>query len=193
MTLIFDFDGTICDSLDMASSIINTYLAKYTLPKTSSAEIKRLGLKGLISKYKLSIIQLGKLVPWGRRQISQKIPQLEVFPDLPRVLHTLARKHSLGIITTNSSQNVRKFLQLKHLENVFSFIDDSPDIFGKHHKLTSHKGDYYIGDETRDVEAAKKAGIKSIAVTWGYESRLLLLAAKPDIIISRPVQLIKKI
>ena len=47
----------------------------------------------------------------------------------------------------------------------------------------------YIGDESRDVKAAKKAGVKSIAVAWGFEGRKLLEMARPDKIIDKPSQL----
>ena len=50
---------------------------------------------------------------------------------------------------------------------------------------------YYIGDETRDIEAAKKQGVKTVAVTWGAESRELLKKATPDKIISNPRDLLK--
>lgn len=38
----------------------------------------------------------------------------------------------------------------------------------------------YIGDETRDVEAAKKAGIRSGVVSWGYSHPDKLISMKPD-------------
>jgi phosphoglycolate phosphatase-like HAD superfamily hydrolase len=47
------------------------------------------------------------------------------------------------------------------------------------HKLDPSKV-FYIGDETRDIEAAKKAGIKSIAVTWGYNTKAILDNSNPD-------------
>jgi len=39
----------------------------------------------------------------------------------------------------------------------------------------------FVGDKTRDIEAAKKAGIRMAAVTWGYNSRRSLDAMKPDL------------
>ena len=45
---------------------------------------------------------------------------------------------------------------------------------------------YYIGDETRDIDAAKKNGVKSIAVTWGYNSEQVLLKYKPSFIAQKP-------
>ncbi|HCB75650.1 MAG TPA: HAD family hydrolase, partial [Sphingomonas bacterium] len=37
-----------------------------------------------------------------------------------------------------------------------------------------------IGDETRDIEAAQRCGIRSGAVHWGYAHREALAAVGPD-------------
>jgi phosphoglycolate phosphatase-like HAD superfamily hydrolase len=47
----------------------------------------------------------------------------------------------------------------------------------------------YIGDESRDVEAARESGIKVISVTWGYNSREALSAHRPDFIAETPDEL----
>ena len=47
----------------------------------------------------------------------------------------------------------------------------------------------YVGDETRDVEAARKAGVQIIAVGWGLNSRASLLLQNPDFIVDSPEEL----
>ena len=42
-----------------------------------------------------------------------------------------------------------------------------------------------IGDETRDIEAARAAGIACGAVTWGYAARQALIDRKPDLVFER--------
>jgi phosphoglycolate phosphatase len=44
----------------------------------------------------------------------------------------------------------------------------------------------YVGDETRDVEACKKVGIKIIGVTWGLHTPKALKKAGADYIINKP-------
>jgi phosphoglycolate phosphatase-like HAD superfamily hydrolase len=41
------------------------------------------------------------------------------------------------------------------------------------------------------VEAAKKAGLLSAAVTWGFNSELLLKSRGPDFIINKPLEILK--
>jgi phosphoglycolate phosphatase-like HAD superfamily hydrolase len=84
---------------------------------------------------------------------------------------------------------------------MIDFVFSGSSIFGKHvvlqelikkHGLKKEET-VYIGDEVRDVEASKKAGIKAIAVTWGYNTRKALETAKADIVVDKPAELIKAI
>ena len=49
----------------------------------------------------------------------------------------------------------------------------------------------YVGDEERDIIASKKARIKNIAVTWGFNSKEKLSREKPDYIVDSPMQIIE--
>ena len=51
----------------------------------------------------------------------------------------------------------------------------------------------YVGDETRDIEAAKRAGFISIGVPWGYDSLRLIQKSCPDFIAETPRQLLSDI
>jgi phosphoglycolate phosphatase-like HAD superfamily hydrolase len=51
----------------------------------------------------------------------------------------------------------------------------------------------YIGDETRDIAAAKKAGVKSMAVSWGFNSKDVLASSNPDVLLEQPKDLLNSI
>jgi phosphoglycolate phosphatase len=46
-----------------------------------------------------------------------------------------------------------------------------------------------VGDSVTDMESARNAGFRSVAVTWGYHDREQLAAARPDGWVERPDQL----
>lgn len=188
--LIFDFDGTICDGLQPAIDIMNKFLAETHHPPTSLEEIRRVGFQKLYSQKHVSRVELVKFLLLGRRMMVEKIPRLKSFSGLPTVLKQLSLHHTLGIITSNSSTNVKLFLAANKLDPYFSFIDDSLNLFGKDKKIKRHRCDFYIGDETRDIEAARKAGVKCIAVSWGFESPEILSAHHPDFLVTSPSQLL---
>ena len=104
----------------------------------------------------------------------------------------------MGILTSTSEENVRKFLKKNKLE-LFDFIYSGSSIFGKHKVMKSllkkqklkRKEVIYVGDETRDIEAAKKAKVKIISVTWGFNTKQILKKQKPDFLIDKPKELMK--
>jgi phosphoglycolate phosphatase len=51
----------------------------------------------------------------------------------------------------------------------------------------------YVGDETRDIEAAKKANVQVIAVSWGFNSPEALARENPNFLIDHPWELLEVI
>lgn len=49
---------------------------------------------------------------------------------------------------------------------------------------------FFVGDETRDIEASQKAGIRVAAMTWGFASRSSLEAMQPDFMFENAGQLV---
>ena len=50
---------------------------------------------------------------------------------------------------------------------------------------------WMVGDTEIDVATGQKAGMGSVAVTWGFRSRETLLAAKPDRLVDHPSELLE--
>lgn len=195
MLIIFDFDGTLADSLEVYTKALNeTFGTKYTPHK-----IRQKGTVKIIKEMNIPRFLLPLYILKARQKINKLITKISLFEDMPSVLKKLHTKHELAIVTSNSKQNVISILKKHNLENKFELIEDSLVYFGKYKKIKKviRKLNYplnevfYIGDETRDIEAAKKAGIRSIAVTWGFEEEKLLKKAHPSLIIKKPVDLLK--
>ena len=82
-----------------------------------------------------------------------------------------------------------------------TFIYSGTTLFGKHKVINQLlKQDHwereaivYVGDETRDIEAAKKSKIKMIAVSWGFNSKEVLAAHTPDFLVNHPKELLEEI
>ena len=52
---------------------------------------------------------------------------------------------------------------------------------------------YYVGDDSVDVEAAYHAGVSSVGVGWGISSLFGMSSTAPDILVSEPSELARKI
>ena len=70
------------------------------------------------------------------------------------------------------------------LADEFNFRKINDDEINTLRHLTSQA--FYIGDETRDIEAAKASNINSIAVTWDFNSEIVLLEHEPHFIARKP-------
>ncbi|MDD8027901.1 MAG: HAD hydrolase-like protein, partial [Acidobacteriota bacterium] len=78
--------------------------------------------------------------------------------------------------------------------DVFDFIHSESNFFGKNRALNhlvrtrGLKPDkvIYVGDEARDIEACRRVSITVIAVSWGFQSRDMLLAQRPDYLVDSP-------
>jgi len=191
MHLTFDFDGTICDSMSVYYELAEKYCLENHLDVINLDIARQLGLKGLISHYHLSPLKIARIILWGRPLLVQAYTKLPLFPGVAEVLQKLAQHHTLGLITSTELNPVLSNLKNHQIYNLFSYVDAGVDLFGKSHKLKKHPVDYYIGDETRDIEAAQKVGCKSVAVTWGFETENLLAASHPDIVAHSPADLLK--
>lgn len=48
----------------------------------------------------------------------------------------------------------------------------------------------YFGDSASDIEAGRNAGMKTVAVSWGYQPHERLMAARPDHVIETPAEML---
>lgn len=202
MTLIFDFDGTLVDSLNFIIRVFNHLADKFHFRKIHENDIpyiRDLNSKELIQYLQIPFYKIPKILSLARRLFRKDIKELTPFPNLNEVLFTLKQNISeFGIVTSNSKENVSAWLQHQKMDSLFNFIHVESTYFGKKkslekiihaHGINKSKA-CYIGDETRDIEAAKQCEIYSVAVTWGFNSEKTLLSCHPDYLARQPEDLL---
>ncbi|MDY6852295.1 MAG: HAD-IA family hydrolase [Thermodesulfobacteriota bacterium] len=201
-TLVFDFDGTVADTITAYGEAWNIAAESMKLKQITPDEISRLRDQkpGDILRYLgLSKLRLPLAAKRMRQELNKNIESLQYFPGMKKALASLkTRYNSLGILTSNSKENVTAFLKNRDLE-VFDFIYSGSRIFGKSavlkfllkkHKLAA-KDVVYICDEVRDIEAARKVKIKVVAVSWGFNSGLILEKERPEALVHEPGELVE--
>ena len=192
--IIFDFDGTLANSLDINVEVAKQILNSPTINSLSSSDIeslKTLTIKELTKKLNIPLYKIPYLINKIRKETTTKSHLLRPFEDIKPLIHELiARKYILGILSSNSKKNIELFLQNNHL-NRFSFISAGANLLSKEKKMSRLKQKYalnrenslYIGDEIKDIQAANNTDIPIIAVTWGYNSKKSLQKYKPTYIV----------
>jgi phosphoglycolate phosphatase len=203
--IIFDFDGTIADTFDTVVTIGNNLAIEYGYRKFEFEDIvkfRNFTSREVVQKSGVSLFHLPFLLKQVKKRLNTKIACLMPIAGMKEVLLELNRQgHKLGIITSNSPENVNLFLENNGLKSAFAFTISGTTLFGKHRIINSclkqHHFDpaqvIYVGDETRDIEAARKSKIKSLSVSWGFNFREVLSKHKPDFLIDRPSQLLEAI
>lgn len=201
--IIFDFDGTLADTLDALVSITNHLALEFGYRSTTPEEIpklRNLSSREIVRLSGVSIFKLPFLLRRIRDNLHGKIQGLNLIPGIKEALIQLKKEgNCLGILTSNSEENVRVFLEKHGIQDLFSFVYSENSLFSKDRSIRKlMKKNHlrpeeiiYVGDETRDIDAAKKIHVKVIAVTWGFNSRQVLAQYKPDFLIHQPSELIE--
>lgn len=197
--IIFDFDGTIADTFKLSIGIFEKMTKR---DKTfTDEEIERLrSLTGL------HVLQELHIKPWivpfmlirGRTMMRRSLPSIEVFDGVKLLIADL---HNAGtplfITSSNSTSNIMEFLRERGMDQYFIRVYGNVGLFGKARVLrkvmTGNRLDpartTYVGDETRDIDAAKRVGIRIVSVGWGFNSATLLKTHDPDALANTTAEL----
>ncbi|BCU79223.1 HAD-IA family hydrolase [Luteolibacter sp. LG18] len=197
-TFIFDFDGTLADTLEESRLIYNRMAPDYGLREVTQDEIhhlRHLSLKELLDHLDIPKRRVPSLLARGTTLMRANISKLPLIPGMAEVLPQLrTQARSFGILTSNATANVDLFLRAHGLRDLFDFISSTSKLTGKAKHLRAIRKTFsldagemvYVGDEIRDIKASKKAGIPVAAVTWGFNSAESLAGENPEHILSRP-------
>jgi phosphoglycolate phosphatase len=200
--IIFDFDGTIADTVDALVTIANRLALEFGYVPINSQELailRNLTAREIIKYSGVSLLKIPFLVKKVKGELKHKIPEIKPINGINSALIELHNQgYHLGIITSNSQENVNEFLKCHNLDALFGFIYSGVTIFGKttiinnvlRQKQFKPEAVIYVGDETRDIESAKKANIKVVAVSWGFNSSEALGKQHPDFLIHHPQELL---
>lgn len=205
MYFIFDFDGTLVDSFMASIEIYNLLAEKNNFNKIEHSKIedvKNISAFDLIRTLNIPFYRLPTMLYHAQKNMSKSIHTLPPFFNIKEMLNTLHESGcKIGILTSNSKENVDLWLKLNGIASYFTFIHSERNLFGKDYALKKIFRTYnidkdeavYIGDEARDIEAAKKLNMKSIAVTWGFNTEQFLLKQNPDYIARTPQDIVSLI
>ena len=184
---IFDFDGTLFDSIDDVVICLNEALSKHGFPTLTHDEyVKRLGgnideIVSLVLKDKNTAenIELVKDAYWEIYGASPKENTLP-FDDVKEVLVELQEKGVLLAIHSNRGPDSIKHFINKYWPDIdFAAIEGHNPAYPskprpcavkrmrRKFKVTKDE-QIYIGDSSTDIETAKNAEIDCLIVKWGY-------------------------
>src|SRR5512145_1930004 len=188
---IFDFDGTLADSFPWVVSVLGQLADEFHFERIGNDEVealRRMGARQILQKHHVPFWKILPMANRVRRLMAEHIQHIPKFEGIDELLREVASCGlALGIVTTNAYENVCQVLGPENARLIqFYECDVSP--FGKPGRLKKilrksgmcpHEV-IYIGDELRDLEAARRVKIPFGAVAWGYTHPDTLKAHAPQ-------------
>lgn len=191
--LIFDLDGTLADSFPWFVSSLNDVADAFRLRRVPEDEIEPLrhsDAREIIHRLGVPAWKLPMIARHMRKLKTGKLNEIGLFPGVDTMLRTLKDGGTkLALVSSDHEANARVLLGDENAA-LFSDYDCSAGLFGKVKKFrrvmrragVAPNRVLAIGDEARDLEAARAAGIHFAAVTWGYTAPEKLRALGPDVV-----------
>ena len=191
--LIFDWSGTLCNDIDL--------IYETTMRVFERFGVKRISLEKYLREFEQPHMNFYNRYIKNVTKEEQTKAFLEImdivkdkrptlYPSVPETLSLLANKNTgMAILSAAPQKEIEAVLSEYKLLNFFNCIiaeihdkrdailEIVPTIFNREETAN-------VGDLVHDIEAGKKARIKTIAVCWGYDSREKLLSANPDFLIN---------
>jgi HAD superfamily hydrolase (TIGR01509 family) len=192
--VLFDWDGTLIDSYGADSSAYLAMFRELGIPW---------GLEELAQHYSPNwyrVYRAARLprARWDdadrawRRQYAKHSPRL--MAGARQVLTRLGRLHHLGLVTSGDRDRVMRQLRAFRLTRMFGArvcSGDTPErkphpaplrLALKQLRLEPSEC-VYVGDSPEDLEMAKSAGVRAIAVLGPFPTEKKLRAARPDFLL----------
>lgn len=198
--IIFDVDGTLADSFDYVADFLAAEAGMQPLTTKQKEPLRGLSMTSMAKLLGYHWWDGPRLFFKGRRRMQQSVRDWRAFEGMPELIARLnGDGHELYVLSTNSLRNVKYFLQSQRIYQYFVQVYGGVGIFDKapalrllvrEQNLDLHNA-VYVGDELRDVGAAKAVNMRVVAVSWGFASRDHLESAQPTALADTPAELLR--
>ena len=196
---IFDFDGTLVDTAPWFFATLNAVARRHGFRTVDEAEgeaLRALPTRAILARLEVPFWKIPGIARELRAQALAEEAAIPLFPWVPGLLSDLTGAGiTLAIASSNGEALIRHKLgtAMRHVAH----LSAGTSLFGKPERLrrllaasrTAGADTCVIGDEIRDVDAARQIGARSIAVTWGLANQAGLQSASPDLLVTRHADL----
>ncbi|MEI7928836.1 MAG: HAD-IA family hydrolase [Verrucomicrobiales bacterium] len=199
--LIFDLDGTLVDSLRGIATSLNLALADHGKPGHPVAAVRGFignGARELVTKalgHPASDLEIDALErSFKNHYAANWAAGTDVFPGVPALLKRLsAAGHRLAVLSNKPHDFTVEIVCRLFPDIAFDAVlgqrpnvPRKPDPAGALEIARAFQlppaACVMIGDSTMDLETGERAGMYTVAVTWGYHDAGDLLGARPDVV-----------
>ena len=203
MLLHFDYDGVLVDSFDQLLSAFQRAAADTGLGRPPTRDdfetIEDLNAAGLAALLGVPGPDIERYTRRTHALLEAEGYEPPMFPGIPDLLSALSERHTIVIVTSNYDHLVRQGLARNSVDACVSLVLDATRPGTKSAKIghalqrfgvPPHEA-FMIGDTRGDIRHGRAAGVRTAAVTWGYQSRATLTKEAPNHIVDSPGELLQ--
>lgn len=196
--VLFDFDGTLVDTVDLIMSSFR-HTTQQVLGRTLSDEElgKDIGIPLLAQMAIFDPDRAEELtIEYRRHNLAVHDDLIKEYPGVKETLEIIKQQElPIAVITSKMRSMAMRAVDLFEMEHYFEFLIAADDV--EKHKpdpypllVAAKRLDIdpascvYIGDSPHDIAAANSAGAASVAALWGAFPAEKLMASNPDYALS---------
>ena len=197
--LLLDFDGVLVESLDVYEQTVTECLKAMGMPIVKEREdflkLFDINFYEALTQRGVNLEQFARnaepiLKTVHVRRIVPFLPVCSAFASFPASI-------SIAIISSNSAETITAVFNSWEIAPFYKEIWGSEFRYSKQEKIALAIKTFnakpadaiYVGDTVGDIIEANMAGVKAMAVTWGWHSHNRLKQANPDFLVDTPEEL----
>lgn len=198
--VMFDYDGVIVDSLEFfTSDFIEACRENHFYDFNTQEDLMELfedNVYKAMMRHGLSVETIDKILSSFEQKENKHLDDLRVFDGIADTMRRISEKNKIVVITSNLSNATMEVLK----KNGINFIEDVIGADVEKSKIKKIQRTisrypflpaYYVGDTVGDIIEGRKAGVKTIGVTWGWHDVVRLKKANPDFIVYSQEELVE--
>lgn len=203
-SVIFDLDGTLADTLDDLANALNEALTELGYAAQDGASVRAMigdGMPSLVARAANTDddVEIERVTASYRAAYARcMLDHTRLYPGIASLLD---RMHEGGLgmsVLSNKSHEYTVLMcdalladwSVRRAQGVVEDALRKPNptmALELAAELKTNPGDmFFVGDSEVDIETGRRAGMSTIAVTWGYRSEADLIRARPDHVVATP-------
>ncbi len=188
--IIFDWSGVLSDDFDSCYCVVNAIFAHYHMPQLSHDEMREEFVLPYMDFWNKYLDLPKEELNEAFMEQSKDFWRPEPYPKAKEVLEYLRKKGIRMVVLSSHDQpnidmEVQQYGFGPYFSEVLGSVHDKRDeilALMKRHNFTPDDT-AYVGDMVHDIETGKMAGVITIGITGGYQSREKLESVYPDFLI----------
>lgn len=202
--LIFDWSGVVRNTVTSQLWIVNKIFERYGVNPIGLEEFRENWEQPYVLFYQKYLpkdySEEERAKMYREAVLDTNGPKSSAYPEMAELIRKCKNNGAfLAIVSSDLPETLLPEVKEYGLEGIFNeIITDVDNKLEAVQKIIKDNNldlqeTFFIGDSNHEIDIARKTGIKSIAVTWGFTSEQKLRENNPDYIATNPEELEKVI